>query len=120
MHVIGGKEQPVAYASRMLTLAERNYAQLEREAPAIVFGIKKFNQSLFGRQFTLLTDYQPLCKLFGYKEGVRPFATARLQRWSLILSAYCYKIEYIPTLQLLHTQQKRVIRYMTCQLTIYQ
>ena len=82
MHVIGGKEQPVAYASRTLTPAERNYAQLEREALAIVFGVKKFNQS--------------------------------------VLSAYCYKIEYIPTLQLLHTQQKRVIRYMTCQLTIYQ
>jgi len=96
MHVIGGKEQPVAYASRMLTQAERNYAQLEREALAIVFDVKKFNQYLFGRQFTFMTDHRPLCKLFGHKEGVRPLAAARMQRRSLILSAYCYKIEYIP------------------------
>ena len=98
MHVISGKEHPVAYASRTLTPAERNYAQLEREALAIVFGVKKFNQYLFGRQFTLVTDYQPPCKLFGHKEGVRPLAVARMQRWSLILSAYCYRIEYIPGL----------------------
>jgi len=86
----------VAYASRTLTPAERNYAQLEREALAIVFGVKKFNQYLFGWQFTLVTNHQPLCKLFGHKEGVCPLAAARMQRWSLILSAYCYKIEYIP------------------------
>ena len=96
MHVIDGKEHPVAYASRTLTPAEKNYAQLEREALAIVFGVKKFNQYLYGRQFILVTDHQPLCKLFGHKEGTRPLAAARMQRWSLILSTYCYKIEYIP------------------------
>ena len=96
MHVINGKEQPIAYASRTLTPAEKHYAQIEREALAIVFGVKKFNQYLYGRQFILVTDHQPLCKLFGHKEGVRPLAAACMQRWSLILSTYSYKIEYIP------------------------
>ena len=96
MHVINGKEQPVAYASRTLSQAERNYAQLEREALAIILGVKKFNQYLYGRQFTLVTDHQPLCKLFGHKEGVYPLAAARMQRWTLILSAYAYKIEFTP------------------------
>ena len=96
MHVINGKEQPVTYASRTLTPAEKNYAQLEREAVVIVFGVKKFNQYLYGRQFILVTDHQPLCKLFGHEEGVWPLAAARMQRWSLILSTYSYKIEYIP------------------------
>ena len=95
MHVINGEEQPVAYASQTLSQAERNY-KLEREALAIIFGVKKFNQYLYGRQFTLVTDHQPLCKLFGHKEGVHPLAAACMQRWTLILSAYAYKIEFTP------------------------
>ena len=91
MHIINGEEQPVAYHSRTLSNAERGYAQIEREALALIFAIKKFNQYLYGRQFTLVTDHRPLCKLFGHKE-VRPQAAARMQRWALILSAYTYKI----------------------------
>ena len=96
MHVVNGTEKPVAYASRTLSLAERNYAHIEREALAIIFGVKRFNQYLYGREFILVTDHRPLCKLLGHADGVRPLAAARMQRWAMILSAYSYKIEYIP------------------------
>ena len=96
MHVIDGQERPVAYASRTLAPAELNYAQIEREALDIVFAVRKFHQYLYGRQFTLVTDHRPLCKLLGSNQGVPSLAAARMQRWALILSAYQYILEYTP------------------------
>ena len=96
MHVIEGKERPVAYASRVLTPAEANYAQIEQEALAIIFGVKRFHQYLCGCEFTLVTDHQSLCKILGHQQGVPPLAAGRMQQWALTLSAYSYKIEYKP------------------------
>ena len=42
----------------------------------------------------MLTDHQPLITILGPKTGVPPLAAARMQRWSLILAAYQYEIEY--------------------------
>ena len=42
--VTEGKEHPVAYASKSLTKAERNYSQLELEALSIIFGTRKFSE----------------------------------------------------------------------------
>ena len=88
-------EHPVAYASCTLTAPEKNYAQIECEALAIIFAVHRFHQYLYGRTFTLVTDHRPLCKIFGDKEGIPPLAAARMQRWALLLSAYRYNIEYI-------------------------
>ncbi len=91
-----GSLQPVAYASRTLNQAERNYAQIERESLAIVFGVTKFRQYLLGRHFKLLTDLKPLIKLLGEHKQVPLLASARIKRWSLLLAAYNYTIEFIP------------------------
>ena len=98
LHVMpNGDKRPVAYASRSLSSAEQNYAQIEREALAIVFAVRRFHQYLYGRTFTLVTDHCPLCKILGEKESIPPLAAARMHRWALLLSAYQYKIQYIPS-----------------------
>lgn len=56
----GGEERPIAFASRSLTKAERNYSQLDKEALALIFAVKYFHQYIYGRRFILETDHKPL------------------------------------------------------------
>ena len=83
----------ISYASRMLCISERNYSQIEKEAHAIIFGIKKYVKYLMGRHFTLYTDHKPLVRLFDPKQATSSTAAARIQRWSLFLSNYDYTVE---------------------------
>ena len=90
-------EKPIAFASRTLSKAERGYSQLEKEALSIIFGAQKFHQYLYGRKFTLVTDHKPLITILNPRKGIPSLATARLQRWALILASYQYEIEFKPT-----------------------
>ena len=57
---LDGMDQPIAFASRTLSKAEQRYAHLDKEGLAIVWGVKKFHQYLFGRLFTIVSDHKPL------------------------------------------------------------
>ncbi len=77
-----------------LSKAEQNYAQIEREALGIIFGVWKFYQYLYGRKFTLFTDHRPLTTIYSPTKAIPSMAAARLQRWALLLAAYDYDIQY--------------------------
>jgi len=95
-HEIRGRRQPICFASRVLSKAEKNYSQMEKEGLAIIFGVKKFDYYLFGRKFTILTDHKPLLKLFGEHEPVPEMVSPRVMRWSLDLkSKYTYCLRFI-------------------------
>ena len=88
------EERPIAFASRSLSLAQRNYSQLDKEALPMVFGVKRFHQYLYARKFVLIPDHNPLTNTLGQKQNVTWRAAARLQRWALLLSAYKYDLKY--------------------------
>lgn len=94
-----GKERPISFASRVLSKAERNYSQIQKEATAIIFGIRRYHQFLYGRSepFVLRTDHdhKPLLSIFNPGKGVPEVSANRLQRYAIFLSAYNYTIQYV-------------------------
>ena len=92
-----GIEKPIAHASKTLTETQRRYSQIEREALAIIFGVKKFHQFLFGRKFCLVTDHKPLVSIFSPDKHFPVLTAQRLQRYAIILMAYQFEIQFKPT-----------------------
>lgn len=62
----------------------------------MIFGVTKFRDYLLGREFTLVTDHQPLLGLLRHDRQTPVMAAARIQRWALLLGAYKYKLQYKP------------------------
>jgi hypothetical protein len=86
-----GTEQVIAYASKSLIPAERNYSVTEGECLAIVWAVKYFRPYLHGTTFTLITNHSALRWLMTSRE-----LNSRLMQWSLKLQEYDFVINYRP------------------------
>ena len=95
----GDRFHPVAYASRTLNKTEHLYAQIEKECLAVVFAVTRFHQYLYGNQFLLETDHNPLVSIIGKELSKMP---ARIQRMMLKIQAYPeLTLKYTPGSKLL-------------------
>ena len=88
----GGKERVVAYGSRGLRIAERNYSAHKLEFLCLKWAVtEKFSEYLYGRPFTVRTDNNPLTYVT---------TSAKLDetghRWLAALSTYDFDIIYRP------------------------
>ncbi|XP_052562119.1 uncharacterized protein K02A2.6-like [Culex pipiens pallens] len=92
-----GSRKTVYHVARSLTKAEANYGQIEKEGLALIFAVTRFHRMIFGRHFTLQTDYKLLLAIFGSKKGIPVYAANRLQRWAVTLLNYDFDIEYVRT-----------------------
>ena len=91
--VILQEGQPIAYGSRALTTAQQNYAQIEKEALAVVYGCTKFHYYIYGRPVLVESDHKPLQSIFAKPLMKAPL---RLQRLLLTLQKYDLKVTYKP------------------------
>ena len=87
-----GKSTP-----RSLSMAERNYPQLEKEVFACIFSVKRFPSYLFGHHFHLITDDKPLLALLNEHHSTSSQASAQIRQWSLFLSSYEYSLSFRDT-----------------------
>ena len=83
---------PIAYASRSLNKAERNYGTTEREALALIWGLEHFKTFCEGHRYTCLTDHTALTYVVNNKESTNQ----RVARWVLRLQPYDLKLKYLP------------------------
>lgn len=89
-----GTERPMQFASQTLTETQQKYSSIDREAYAIIFGVRKFYQYLFGTHFTLVTDHKPLLQIFGPHKGLPIYSASRMQHYAMYLQAFNYEIRY--------------------------
>ena len=88
-----GNWLPVAFISRAMTSAEKNYAQIEKELLGLVFACEKFHEYVYGATVIGETDHKPLVSL--HKKNLCDL-TPRLQRMMLRLRRYDLKLEFKP------------------------
>ena len=52
-----GIERPIGYLPRSLNPAERIYSIIDKKALAVIVGVNKFHQFLYGKKFIIRADH---------------------------------------------------------------
>lgn len=86
---IDGTEKVIAYASRSLTGAEKNYSVTEKECLAALYSVEKFRCYVEGHPFTIITDHASLQWILSLKSP-----SGRLARWAMRLMQFQFQIKH--------------------------
>lgn len=89
-----GSERPIQYASQTLNATQQKYSQVDKEAYAIIFGVRKFHQYLFGRKFILVTDNKPVVQIFSPDKGLPTLCALRMQHYAVFLESFDFQIRF--------------------------
>ena len=84
-----GKERVVAYAGKRLSPNEKNYNTTEKEALAVIEGLKHFDPYLRGNHVTIVTDHSALVWLLDQKQP-----QGKIARWIAYLQQFDYTVQH--------------------------
>ncbi|CAO3564918.1 unnamed protein product [Mortierella alpina] len=84
-----GVSRPVAFTSRKMNSAERNYPTHEQELLAVVHALKTWRYYLDGSHFIVYTDHATLRHF-----PTQPKLTRRQARWMELLQEYDFEFKY--------------------------
>jgi hypothetical protein len=87
--VISQNDKPIAFFSRKLNSAQRNYTTTEKELLSIVECLKQFRNIVFGYEIIVYSDHKNLVHAATVSES------QRVMRWRLLLEEYGPDIRHI-------------------------
>ena len=85
-----GSHLPVAFASAKFTSTQSRWPTIEKEAYAILYGLRRFEHLLYSKEVVVHTDHNPLAYLTSAIAQ-----SPKLIRWSISLSKFNIKIVHI-------------------------
>lgn len=83
----------IMYVSRALSDVEKRYAQIEKEALALVWAVERLHLYLYGNDFSVVTDNKAVELIFG---NPRSKPKTRIERWYLRLMPYIFTVTHRP------------------------
>ncbi|XP_064469813.1 uncharacterized protein LOC135384546 [Ornithodoros turicata] len=78
-----GREVPISFASHKLSPTQQRWATIEKEAFAIIWGLWRYDNWLYGAEVFVVSNHNPL----SYLTESTPHS-AKLMRWALALQRY--------------------------------
>lgn len=84
-----GREHPIAFVSKKINKAQKNYTVTELECLAAIVCVNRFRPYIEGLPFRIITDHSSLKWLMSQRD-----LSGRLARWSLKLQRYDFQIEH--------------------------
>ncbi|GFW59917.1 retrovirus-related Pol polyprotein from transposon opus [Trichonephila clavipes] len=86
-----GIYRPIAFASQKFNATQKNWASIEKEAWAVLYGLNKFDKWIYGAKVEIISDHNPL----KYLNQTTP-KSPKLTRWALALQRWNYSITHRP------------------------